>query len=368
MNKVRVGIVGCGMISEIYITNLQTVYENTTVVALSDIDMERAKEKAEAHGIKKALSFTQMLEDQEIDLILNLTTPPFHYSLSLQALQAGKHVFSEKPLAFNYAECEMLLKTAKSHNVLLGCAPDTFLGATYQEARAIVDSGVLGEITSAYGFDVCHGHENWHPAPAFFYEEGAGPMMDRGPYNLSTLVYLLGPITTVAGMTGRAFTERVIGCGENKGKTVPVKVPTHVNSLLQFKSGALGILGASFDVWESALPFCEIHGTKGSLKLPIPIDFGGEIFLKLEGDAEFKPVTTHGPYGVNSRGLGLSDMARAILQGGNYRCTGDFAAHCLEVMEAMDLSMESQKFIQLQSTCDRSAPLQKGLKFGQVGE
>ena len=368
MQKMKIGIVGCGMIADIYIKNLQNVYENTQVVALCDLDESLANRKAKQYGIKKVLSYPQMLADLEIELVLNLTIPTVHYELSLQALNAGKHVYSEKPLALNYKECKNLIDTAKAKGVFLGCAPDTFLGSTYQKAREIVDSGLIGEITSAYAFDVCHGHENWHPSPAFFYDIGAGPMMDRGPYNLSTLVSLIGPVKSVAAMTGKAYNERVIGCGDNKGQTVPVKVPTHVNSLLQFKSGALGILSASFDVYGSDLPFTEINGTKGSLKLPIPIDFGGDIYLKTKDDEDFKKVEVDGVYTVNSRGLGLSDMVRAILQGGDYRCNGEFVAHCIEIMEAMDCSMEKQSFVHLDSTCKSPNPMQKGLAFGQVGE
>ena len=367
MEKLGIGIVGCGFIVDIYIKNLQTIFENTKVVALCDVKRENAQRKAELYGIKKVLSFEEMIADEEVKVVLNLTTPVAHYALSLAALQAHKHVYSEKPLALSYEQCKVLSETAEKNGVLLGCAPDTFLGSTYQTAREIIDSGEIGKVTSAYAFDVCHGHENWHPAPGFFYEEGAGPMYDRGPYNVSTLVALLGPVVSVAGMTGKAYDERVIGCGPNKGETVPVKVPTHVNSLLQFKSGTLGVISASFDVWQSDLPFTELHGTKGSLRLPIPIDFDGEICLRRHDDDDFKPVVIEGPYTINSRGLGLSDMVRAIQHGGEYRCSAALATHCFEVMEAMHISMEKSTFIAINSSCNRPQPLQKGLTLGQVG-
>ncbi len=368
MKKLGIGILGCGFISDIYLKNLQTVFENTFVVAVCDMDMQRAKEKAKQYGVPKALTFDEMIADPEVALILNITTPPVHYQLSLKALQAHKHVFSEKPLALTYAQCVHLMEEATKNGVLLGSAPDTFLGSTYQTAREIVDSGVLGDITSAYSFDVCHGHEGWHPAPAFFYEEGAGPMYDRGPYNMSTLVALLGAVDTVAGMTGKAFEERIIGCGENKGQTVPVKVPTHVNGMLHFASGALGMVSASFDVWDSKLPFAELHGTKGSLLLPIPIDFDGDIFMKI-GDAEnFTKMPVEGAYTVNSRGLGLSDMVYCILNGGAYRCNASLATHCVEIMEALHVSSDASTFVKLKSTCERPSMMQKGLAFGQVSK
>ena len=366
--KTGIGIVGCGVISDIYLKNLSTVFENTRVISVFDLNQEAAQKKAAQYGVRAAATYEEMLADPEVEVVLNITTPLAHFALTKAALEAVKHVYSEKPLALTYAECSGLEATAKAHGVLLGCAPDTFLGATYQKAQEIVESGELGEITSVYSFAVCHGHEHWHPAPGFFYDVGAGPMLDRGPYNLSTLVAMLGPVEWVAGMTGKAFTERTIGCGPDLGKTVPVNVPTHVNGLMQFCSGALCVISTSFDVWGSQLPAAEIHGTKGSMKLPIPINFDGEIGLRIGRVKEYTPVPLEGPYDRNSRGLGLSDMVRCIQKGGTYRCTSALATHCVEVMEAFDRSQAEKGFIHIESRCDRPALLQKGLTFGQVGE
>lgn len=366
MKMTGIGILGCGVISDIYLQNLSNVFENTYVAAVCDTNMVRAKEQAEKYGVAKVLTFDEMLADTEVELVLNITTPPVHFSLNKQGLVAGKHVYSEKPLALTYAQCKDLMNIAAEKRLHLGCAPDTFLGTTYQKAREIIDSGLLGNITSAYAFDVCHGHENWHPTPAFFYEEGAGPMYDRGPYNLSTLIMLMGPADEVAGMTSKALDERTILNGSKLGEKVPVKVPTHVNSLVHFKNGALCTISTSFDIWGTTLPFTEIHGTKGSMLLPIPIDFGGEIRVKLAGDKDFHLVEAPSNNNHDSRGLGLSDMVRSIQEGGDYRCNADFAAHAMEIMEAMHTSWTEHRFVRLESTCQRPAPMQRELAFGQV--
>jgi len=368
MKKINVGIVGCGNICDIYLKNLTSLFKNVNVVSLSNRTMNKAEVKAKEYGIAKVQTFDEMISDDSIDLIVNLTTPSSHYELNRRALSKGKNVYCEKPLSLTFEESKDLLKVAEDNNVLLGAAPDTFLGASYRTARKLIDDGEIGEITSAYSFDVCHGHENWHPSPAFFYEIGGGPMYDRGPYNIAALIDLIGPADYVAGMTGKAFENRVVTSDPLKGSTVPVKIPTHVNALIHFANGALCTMSTSFDVWESQLPFTEIHGTKGSLLLPIPIDFGGEVFIKKENDESHRKVETGTLYQENSRGLGVSDMARCILEGGTFRCDARTAVHAIEIMEKIHLSSDDRAFKMLESTCNRPEPLQEGLNPGEVGK
>lgn len=368
MKKVNVGIVGCGNICDIYLKNLTKLFKNVEVVSLSNRTMSKAIAKAKEYGIAKVQTFEEMITDDSIQLIINLTTPKAHYELNKKALNSLKHVYCEKPLSLSFGESKELLDIAKKNGVLIGSAPDTFLGASYRTARRLIDEGQIGTITSAYSFDVCHGHENWHPSPSFFYEVGGGPMYDRGPYNLSVLIDLIGPADYVAGMTGKAFKNRVVTSEPLKGSTVPVKIPTHVNALVHFANGALCTMSTSFDVWESKLPFTEIHGTKGSLLLPIPIDFGGDVFIKKEGSDSFEKVDTGTLYQENSRGLGVSDMARCILDGGSFRCDASTAVHAIEIMEKIHQSSHEKTFKMLESTCNRPEPLQEGLKPGEVGK
>lgn len=367
MRKVNIGIVGCGNISQIYIENLSNKFQNTAVVAVCDIDMSRAQASAEKFGIAKVLTFDEMIHDDEVEIIVNLTIPQQHYPLAKQALLAGKHVYLEKPLGLTYDEANELVELAKAQDVLLGCAPDTFLGAGYQTVRKAIDAGLIGDVLSASTFDLNHGHENWHPDPAFFYDIGGGPVFDRGPYNFTCMVSVLGAVRRVAGMTSKAFDTRTITVGPKFGEKIDVKVQTHVSGLLEFESGAICIATMSMDVWGTALPHAEIHGTLGSLIVPDANSFGGDIMYKSHGSDEFQKLPHTHVYAENSRGIGLSDMANAIATGSKtFRTSAELACHVTEIMETLHTSWDKKEFITLQSRCDRPEALPLGLTEGFV--
>ena len=249
MRKVNVAVVGCGNISGIYLENLTKRFHNVQVYAVSDLIAENAKTKSELYGIAKILTFEEIIADPNVEIVLNLTTPPTHYSLCRRALEAGKHVYVEKPLSLTYAEGKALVSLAEERGLLLGCAPDTFLGAGQQTCRRIIEEGLLGDIIGATAFMVCHGHESWHPGPEFYYKKGGGPMFDMGPYYLTALVNMMGPVEWVSGMTAISVPTRTITSQPKYGQVIDVEVPTHVNGLLRFANGAIGNIITSFDVW-----------------------------------------------------------------------------------------------------------------------
>ena len=354
MKKANVAIVGCGNISSIYLENLTGRYENVEVYAVSDLVEEKAKAQAEKYGIGKIMSFDEILADPNVDIVLNITTPQTHYSLCKAALLAGKHVYVEKPLSLKFSEGLELVELAKEKDLLIGCAPDTFLGAGIQTCRRIIDLDIIGQVTGCTAFMTCHGHESWHPDPEFYYKKGGGPMFDMGPYYLTALVNLLGPVEYVAGMTSMATPTRTITSQPKNGTVIDVEVPTHVNGLLRFENGAVGSILTSFDVWASTLPRIEVYGTRGAMIVPDPNCFDGTVLVKQAFDADFKPWPLMTADSVNSRGIGLSDMADRIINGrDSHRASGDIALHVLEIMEAIHVSSDEKTQVKLTSTCKR---------------
>ena len=354
MKKANVAVVGCGNISSIYLENLTGRFQNVQVYAVSDLVAEKAKAQAEKYGVKRIMSFDEILIDPNVDIVLNITTPQTHYSLCKAALLAGKHVYVEKPLSLKFSEGAELVALAKEKGLLIGCAPDTFLGAGIQTCRQIIDLGIIGQVTGCTAFMTCHGHESWHPDPEFYYKKGGGPMFDMGPYYLTALVNLLGPVEYVVGMTSMATPTRTITSQPKNGTVIDVEVPSHVNGLLRFENGAVGSILTSFDVWASTLPRIEVYGTRGAMIVPDPNCFDGQILVKQSFDAEFKswPMMTRDS--VNSRGIGLSDMADRILNGReSHRASGDIALHVLEIMEAIHVSSDEKTQVKLTSTCQR---------------
>jgi len=349
MNKKNIGIIGCGAISHIYITNLMNMFDNTYVYAICDLDNEKTKAVSKQYDIKKIMTFDEMLNDKEIDLILNLTTPNAHYSICKAALLAGKHTYVEKPLSLTYEQANELVEIAKYNNLLLGSAPDTFLGAGISRCQQIIKEGLIGEPIAATAFMMCHGHESWHPSPDFYYQPGGGPMFDMGPYYLTALINLLGPVKQVTGMTKKTFNKRLITSKEKNGQVIDVNVMTHINGIMAFESGAIGNIIMSFDVWGHHLPYIEIHGTKGSLQVPNPNEFGGEILLKI-GQDKFKAVTNELPFSKNSRGMGVSELIKCIDNENIPRCDGKKAAHVVELMEGFHKSAIEKKEIIINST------------------
>ena len=363
MSKVNVAIVGCGNISGIYLENLTDIVKNVTfdnvnVYAIADLIPANTKAKSEKFNIERIMTFEEMLEDENIQIIVNLTTPPLHYDISKRALLAGKHVHSEKPLSISYAQGKELVQIAEEKGLFLGCAPDTFLGGGIQTCRKIIDEGLIGEVIGANAFMMCHGHEGWHPNPAFYYQVGGGPMFDMGPYYLTALVSLIGSVDSVAGMTHTSFPTRRVTSQPNYGQIVDVEVPTHVNGLLRFHNGAVGNIITSFDVWGSKLPWIEIHGTRGSIQVPDPNGFGGQVMLKQYFDNDFKPYPSTFGYTVNSRGLGVWDMADCILTGRkDLRASGKLALHVLEIMEKIHVSSDIKAQVDLETAVERPTPM-----------
>lgn len=358
MRKVNVAIVGCGNISGIYLKNLTTKYHNVNVYAISDLIEANTKAKSEEYGIERIMTFEEIIADPNVEIVLNLTTPPIHYSLCKKALEAGKNVYVEKPLSLNYEQGKELVELAEEKGLLLGCAPDTFLGAGLQTCRKVIDEGLLGDIIGATAYMLCHGHESWHPGPEFYYKVGGGPMFDMGPYYLTALVNMIGSVESVSGMTAISMPTRTITSQPKYGQIIDVEVPTHVNGLLRFSNGAIGNIITSFDVWGSSVPRIEVHGTRGSMIVPDPNCFGGEVLVKQYFDNEFKNYPLVTPDSENSRGIGLSDMADCLLNGRkDHRANGKMALHVLEIMEKIHTSSDEHREIRLESTCERPAAM-----------
>lgn len=367
MKKVNIGVVGCGNISGIYFKNLTQTFLNTQVYSCADLIPERADNAAKEWHIPLIQTFEEMIADDKIDIILNITPPQKHYDLTKKALLAGKHVYVEKPLALSIEEGDELTGIAEKKGLLLGCAPDTFMGAGIQTCRKLIDDGYIGEPVGATAFMLCHGHESWHPAPEFYYQKGGGPMFDMGPYYVTALVNLMGGVQSVSGMTRKSFETRTITSQPLFGKVVEVEVPTHVTGLLQFDNDAIATIITSFDVWSTTLPRIEIYGTKGSLIVPDPNTFGGPVLLSTLDGSGFKEIPLTHQYPENSRGFGLSDMAQCLLDGRkDSKAGGALANHVLEIMCGIHLSGESGQVHPIKNRYQRSAPVSGDLIKGYV--
>lgn len=366
MEKVKIGIIGCGNISDIYLQNLTSAFVNTQVWAVCDLVEERAAAAREKYKINRICTLEEMLNSDEIQIIINLSTPKDHFEICRRSLEAGKHTYVEKPLSLKVEQGLELVKIAKEKNLLLGCAPDTFLGAGLQTCRKAIDDGLIGDVTGATAFMVCHGHESWHPDPEFYYDFGGGPMLDMGPYYLTALVSLIGPAKTVAGMNSITFKQRTITSEKKFGKVIDVKVPTHVAGTVEFKNGAIATVITSFDVWGSTLPRIEIYGSRGTLLVPDPNTFGGDVKIQTYFQDGFRELPLTHIYSENSRGLGVADMADAICSGRKNIASGELAAHVLEIMQAFQESSEKRSFIDLKTECSRPEALKIGLVKGFV--
>lgn len=358
MASTGIGVIGTGAISGIYLENLSK-YPQTNLVALADLDLDRAKAKAEEHNVPKICTPEQLLADPEVEIVVNLTIPAAHYAVSKQALEAGKHVYNEKPLSVTRAEGQALLDLAASKGLRVGCAPDTVLGSGIQTCRELIDSGELGEIVGINGFMMGGGVETWHPNPPFYYQIGGGPLFDMGPYYLSAFIQLLGPVQRVTGMTRISFPVRHITSQPLAGQSVDVETPTHIVSVLGFQNGAIGQLTTSFDTMAGTeLRNIEVYGSKATLQVPDPNTFGGTPKIKRRGAEEWEEITLTHPYEENSRGLGVLDMALAIQENRPHRASGDMAQHALDIMHAVHEAAEAGSQIDLTSGNDvRPAPM-----------
>nr|WP_309099960.1 Gfo/Idh/MocA family oxidoreductase [Fredinandcohnia onubensis] len=357
MSKVKLGIIGCGTISSIYMENLQK-YEHLELLACADLDVARARQQAEKFGVPNAYSVEELLADDKIQLVINLTIPRAHATVSHQALEAGKHVYTEKPLTVSREEGKQILEVARNSNLLVGGAPDTFLGAGIQTAIHLIEKGEIGVPIGASAFMINRGHEHWHPDPAFYYDHGGGPMFDMGPYYLTALVALLGPMKRIAGTTRISYPERTILSEPKKGTKIDVVTPTHIAGTVDFASGAIATITTSFDAFGgTSLPPIEVYGSEGTLLVPNPNTFGGPVKLRRKDEKEFVEVPLIFNNPKNNRGIGVADMANAILHNEPSRANGELAYHVLEAMHGFHDSSDSGRHYLMESTCEKPATL-----------
>ncbi|HSV74570.1 MAG TPA: Gfo/Idh/MocA family oxidoreductase [Chthonomonadales bacterium] len=365
MHRASVGIVGCGAISAIYFQRCAQ-FRNLRVVACADLAPERALDRAREFRVPKAVSVDDLLADPDIEIVLNLTVPKAHADVNLRAIDAGKHVYSEKPLATSRADGRRTIEAARARGVRVGSAPDTFLGAGIQTCIKAIDDGAIGWPLGATAFMLCHGHESWHPSPEFYYEVGGGPMLDMGPYYLTALVSMLGPVEAVSASARTTFPERTITSQPKAGKVVTVETPTHIAGVLDFASGAVGTIVTSFDVWAANVPCLEVYGTEGTISCPDPNSFGGTVRVRRPGDSAWREaIHAHG-FGDNYRGVGVADMAAGIAAGRSHRASGDLALHVLDIMDGfLDSAREGRRWA-METTVERPAPLPVGLPADSV--
>ncbi len=362
--QVKIGIVGTGNISTQYVKWTRT-FDILDLVACADIDLPKAQAAASQFNIPRALAVEELLADPDIQIVVNLTVPAVHANVSRAILQAGKHVYSEKPLAINRADGLDVINTAKQRGLLVGCAPDTFMGGGQQTCRKLIDDGAIGEPVAAVAFMASHGPEGWHPNPDFFYRLGGGPLFDMGPYYLTSLINLLGPVRRVTGSTRISFAERIATSAQHQGRRLPVEVPTHIAGVLDFAAGPVGTFITSFDVWGHNLPRIEIYGAEGTLSVPDPNTFGGQVRLYKAQDKTWIDVPlTHSE--TVGRGIGVADLAYAIVHGRPHRASGELAYHVLDVMSTFEEASTSGRHIDVSSTCSRPAPLPVALPAGQL--
>ncbi|TWT25835.1 Gfo/Idh/MocA family protein [Planomicrobium sp. CPCC 101110] len=356
MSTLKIGIIGCGWISSVYMENIRT-YPNLSLVACADLDLEKARAQAERYGIPKACTVQELLEDPEISLVINLTLPKAHAEICLQALEAGKHVYVEKPLSISLSDAKLVLEKAQEKGLLVGGAPDTFLGAGIQTALHLIESGEIGVPIGASAFMINRGHEHWHPNPAFYYEKGGGPMFDMGPYYLTALIALLGPIKRLAGAARISYPERTVSSEPHAGEKITVSTETHISGTVEFTGGAIGSITTSFDAFGgSSLPPIEIYGSEGTLLVPDPNTFGGPVRLRKKGDDQFSDIPLISKLEENGRGIGVADMAQAIANGTAHRANGVLAYHVLEAMHGFHQSAKTGIYYRMESTCTKPDP------------
>ena len=394
---VNVAMIGVGAISGIYIKNLTEVFKEVQLIGVCDLIPERAK-----HGVEQVQeridsgvysgplpkiypTMYEAFNDPDVQVILNLTRPYEHYEVTKQALLHGKHVFSEKPLAADMEEGDELVELAEKTGLLMGGAPDTFMGAGIQTCRKLIDDGYIGDVIGAACFMICHGHETWHPDPEFYYKRGGGPMMDMGPYYVTALVNLLGEVSGLIGMTKRSFDKRIITSKPHYGETIDVDVDTYLTGTMQFSSGAIATIFTTFDVYYGARNSArfEVYGTKGTLYVPDPNSFGGPVrlirpedqvrltagdpaFLGMANDpwAGTREIPLLFDYCENSRALGLSDMCKALETGREYRANYKQQHHVLEILTGFEKSSASGRYIPLKTKYTRPMPMKNNPMHG----
>jgi predicted dehydrogenase len=364
----RVGVIGCGTVSEPYLRNM-TALPELEVVACSDLAMERAEARAAQFGIPGVCTRAELLADPAIELVVNLTIPSAHHDVTMAALEAGKHVWTEKPLGLDRAEAAAVLRTASERGLKIGCAPDTMLGAGIQTSRKLLDEGAIGRPLGGVAFFMSPGPESWHPDPVFLYQQGAGPLYDVGVYYISALVNLLGPVASVSAFGRMLYPERVIGSGPRAGESFRVGTDTYVAAVLRFENEALVNLIASFGVWGAGLPRVQVYGGDGILDVPDPNTFGGPVRVNrhgVEGGFSEVPLAFDNPGDCrNCRGMGAADLAEAVREGREPRAPGAIAYHVLDVMQSIGESSALGRHVEVESTCERPAPMPQGTALAE---
>ncbi|MET0715602.1 MAG: Gfo/Idh/MocA family oxidoreductase [Mycetocola sp.] len=359
-SPLRVGVIGVGHISAQYFEQFPTL-PGIRLVAVADLNAERAAAVAAEQGVR-ALSVDELIADPDIDIVLNLTIPAAHAEIGIRALKAGKHVYGEKPLALSPDEGAAMLALAAERGLRVGSAPDTVLGTGVQTARRLLDDGAIGEPVAAAVHWSAAGHERWHPAPQFYYQPGGGPLFDMGPYYLTSLVTLFGPVLRVSGTARRSVRERSIATGPLAGTAIVVEVDTHINALLEHADGVTATVTMSFDVWATKTPLFEVYGTSGTLAVPDPNQFSEPVSLYTADEPGWTTVEASAGYRDAGRGYGLADMARAIETDRPHRASGELALHVLEIMDAVLRAGREHRVIELSSTVKRPEAVPDGVR------
>ena len=357
---IKIGMVGVGDISGIYLKNITELFKEIELAAVCDLVRAKAEKAKETYNIPQIYdTMDELFADKDIDIVLNLTRPYEHFGVTSAALKAGKHVYSEKPLGATLEEGIELVRLAEEKGLMLGGAPDTFLGAGIQTCRRLIDDGYIGAPVGAAAVMACRGHETWHPDPAFYYQFGGGPMMDMGPYYITALINLLGGVQRVTGVTKTSFSQRTITSKPLCGTVVDVEVPTHINGILQFENGAVGTILTSFDVYYPEQSRLEIYGAEGTLFVPDPNGFGGPVRLLRPEKGEVMELPLLYDYAENSRALGLADMAKALETGREARASHKQTLHVLEIMTAIQSGGEVGRTVDIQTDFTRCPPMEK---------
>lgn len=383
MRNINVGILGCGVISNTYIRDIKRFYPSLHLAACADVNVELAKSHAEKYRIPSGCSVEEMLAMEEVELVVNLTPPQFHMELNKKILQAGKHVFCEKPFAPTAAQARQVMDLADEKGLLVGSAPDTFLGSSLQTCRKILDDGWIGKPLYVTANMMSNGVETWHPAPANFYRQGAGPLYDMGPYYFTALTALLGPVKRVSAFSGTGFPVRKVYTGPLKGQEVPVETPTHYSGTAELASGVIVSMNISFDIWHSNLPMFEIYGTDGTLEVPDPNMSGGrprvyrkestldvlyddsrETKEKQDTSVELPELYPH--IGDYTRGIGVLDLACAIDEKRKPRVNAEMACHVIEAITGMMESAQDKKVYEMKTTCEKPEPIKTGTPAGRI--
>ena len=366
----KVGVIGCGNIADIYFHNSKNFFNNFEIIACADLNPEASKKYSEKYGIIN-LSVEELLSNEDIQLVINLTIPNAHFEVSKSILNSGKHSYSEKPISIEFDEGKELLNLAKSKNLYVGSAPDTFLGAGIQKSKQVIEDGTIGEIVLGSISMGVAGHEIWHPNPDFYYKYGGGPILDMGPYYFSALVNLLGPVKSVYSQSRTVYSQREIGSGERKGEKITVDIPTTLISQIEFSNGALIDSFFSFDVYKHNKSHIELFGTKGAINVPDPNMFGGEIKICDEKKSDWKTIKTddmnlgrlntnriggeknekanEDPTSANFRGIGVCEMIDSIKENKINRCSGELSLHVLEIMQSILKSAKINEKVNLES-------------------